>query len=73
MRRGFCPSFITVENGKIRIKEGLKENIQAKLSFPFQKPKLQNEYNIIVTGIGGTGVVTIGALLVWLHISKIKK
>lgn len=62
---GFCPSFITVENAKIITKEALKDNIQSKLSsLPLPKKlKLQNEYNIIITGIGGTGVVTIGALL----------
>ena len=62
---GFCPSFITVENAKISTKEALKDNIQSKLSsLPSPKElKLKNEYNIIVTGIGGTGVVTIGALI----------
>ena len=62
---GFCPSFITVENAKISTKEALKDNIQSKLSsLPLPKKlKLQNEYNIVITGIGGTGVVTIGALL----------
>ena len=62
---GFCPSFITVENAKMKTKVALKDNIQSKLSsLPLPKKlKLQNEYNIIVTGIGGTGVVTIGALL----------
>lgn len=62
---GFCPSFITVENAKISTKEALKDNIQYKLSsLPSPKKlKLKNEYNIIVTGIGGTGVVTIGALI----------
>ena len=62
---GFCPSFITVENAKISTKEALKNNIQSKLSsLPSPKElKLKNEYNIIVTGIGGTGVVTIGALI----------
>ena len=49
----------------MRTKEALKDNIQSKLSsLPLPKAlKLKNEYSIIVTGIGGTGVVTIGALL----------
>ena len=53
------------KNAKISTKEALKDNIQSKLSsLPLPKElKLQNEYNIIITGIGGTGVVTIGALL----------
>ncbi len=62
---GFCPSFVTVENAKIFTKSALKDNIQTKLSeLPEPKtPEAEKIFNVVVTGIGGTGVVTIGALI----------
>ncbi len=62
---GFCPSFVSVENAKIKTKTALKDNIEKNLSdLPIPKlPLFEKEYNIVVTGIGGTGVVTVGALL----------
>ena len=62
---GFCPSFITIENANVRTKAAVKDNIQAKLaSVPKpQSAKINKEYNIVVTGVGGTGVVTMGALI----------
>jgi indolepyruvate ferredoxin oxidoreductase len=59
---GFCPSFVTVEGGKLR-----KPPKVASGEFPAMPdpalPSAANPYGIVVTGIGGTGVVTIGALL----------
>ncbi|MEO8488077.1 MAG: DUF6537 domain-containing protein, partial [Betaproteobacteria bacterium] len=60
---GFCPSFVTVEGGTLR-----KPAKAATLDFstlppPASTPSLADPYGILVTGIGGTGVVTIGALL----------
>ncbi len=62
---GFCPSFVTVHGGKPRRKKskGPKE-VAAWPVLPDPKlPDLSEPYNILVTGVGGTGVVTIGALL----------
>ncbi len=62
---GFCPSFVTVHGGKPRRKKpaGPKE-VAAWPVLPQPKlPSLNHPYNILVTGVGGTGVVTIGALL----------
>jgi indolepyruvate ferredoxin oxidoreductase len=63
---GFCPSFVTVENGSLRkIKKqefALAQDPFAKLPLPEQKSLLQ-PFSMLVTGIGGTGVITIGALL----------
>ncbi|QDM22699.1 indolepyruvate ferredoxin oxidoreductase family protein [Tardiphaga sp. vice154] len=63
---GFCPSFVTVHGG------GLRKPVKAAgdaagdrfaaLPMPVIKPLLA-PYDILMTGIGGTGVVTIGALL----------
>ncbi|GJD49281.1 hypothetical protein OPKNFCMD_2011 [Methylobacterium crusticola] len=71
--KGFCPSFVTVHGAKPRTTplgaapaagaspapaaapdEGLPEPVV---------PAIEGTYNLIVTGVGGTGVVTIGAIL----------
>ncbi len=64
--KGFCPSFVSVEGGKPR--KSKQAQSVAKDDFaaltPPQPPKLEAApYNILITGIGGTGVITIGALL----------
>ncbi len=62
---GFCPSFVTVNGGRLRKVEKSKADsagMFASLPAPKQKP-LGEPYGILVTGIGGTGVITIGALL----------
>ena len=62
---GFCPSFVTVEGGKPRRGKASKVAEDAlRLQLPEVKlPVLDKPYALLVTGIGGTGVVTIGALL----------
>ncbi len=61
--KGFCPSFVTVHGGKpkrgVMIAEG--EDLPA-LPDP-ELPGISRPYGIIVTGIGGTGIVTIGGVL----------
>jgi len=59
--KGFCPSFVTVEGGKLRKPKPVET---ADVDLPEPKlPGLERPYGILVTGIGGTGVVTIGQLL----------
>lgn len=61
--RGFCPSFVTVKGGKLRKPEALGSNSQfPELPMP-QVPETHTPYNIMLTGVGGTGVVTVSALL----------
>ncbi|MCE3001407.1 MAG: indolepyruvate ferredoxin oxidoreductase family protein [Xanthomonadaceae bacterium] len=60
--KGFCPSFVTIHGGALRKNKGSGEADFSKLPMPVL-PALDQPYNILVTGIGGTGVVTIGALL----------
>ncbi len=67
--KGFCPSFVTVEGGQLRKKA------KGKSASPFeggalpepQIPAIQgvngNVWGIVVAGVGGTGVITIGQLL----------
>jgi len=61
---GFCPSFVTVHGGTLRRRKGgdLGEEELPPLPAPAQ-PALDEPYGILITGVGGTGVVTIGALL----------
>lgn len=63
--KGFCPSFVSVSGARIR-----KAAPAAVTKFP--KPKelplparaaVNGDYSILVTGIGGTGIITIGAIL----------
>src|SRR6185369_11972568 len=60
--KGFCPSFVTVEGGQLRKKKPVVQEVLGALPMP-QVPALDKPYGILVTGVGGTGVVTIGALL----------
>ena len=59
---GFCPSFVTVEGGDLR-KPGPKQIDAGAIAEPAHKVGLKEPYGIVVPGVGGTGVVTISALL----------
>ncbi|BCT92311.1 indolepyruvate ferredoxin oxidoreductase [Lysobacter helvus] len=60
---GFCPSFVTVHGGALRKKKGTNAADRLQ-SIPMPTlPSLDQPWNILITGVGGTGVVTIGALL----------
>ncbi len=66
--KGFCPSFITVEGGQLRKKAQAKAGVS-----PFElgalpepalpTPEAGGAWGIVVAGVGGTGVITIGQLL----------
>lgn len=62
--KGFCPSFVTVLGGQLR-KPGKMDSGGMFPAVPEPVlPSLDNGiYSILVTGMGGTGVVTIGAIL----------
>ena len=64
--KGFCPSFVTVNGGAVRKakadpKTGL-DAAAAAVPAP-TTPEADKPYDILVTGVGGTGVITVGALL----------
>ncbi|HKQ83389.1 MAG TPA: indolepyruvate ferredoxin oxidoreductase family protein [Steroidobacteraceae bacterium] len=64
---GFCPSFVTVHGGAPRKAEAANtadqlESLFAGLPAP-QQAGIDGSYNVLITGIGGTGVLTVGALL----------
>ena len=58
---GFCPSFVTVEGGELRKPEPVKMS-ESALPVP-TKPDLNQPWNVVVTGVGGTGVLTVTAVL----------
>ncbi len=61
--KGFCPSFVSVVGGGLKKKKGKTEVDFSALPAPAFASDLARPWNILVTGIGGTGVVTIGALI----------
>lgn len=62
--QGFCPSFVTVSGGKLRREatSGRLSPHDVALPEPLL-PLLISAQGIIVTGIGGTGVITVGAII----------
>ena len=61
--KGFCPSFVTIDGGKPRRRAPASLGDIGDLPEPATRPTLDRPYNIAVGGVGGTGVLTIGALL----------
>lgn len=61
---GFCPSFVMVKGGHLRKRKptGAGDKLFAALPEP-TIPACDTPYGIIITGVGGTGIVTLGALL----------
>ena len=61
---GFCPSFVTVYGGSLRkAKKGGVSDVDFP-DLPMPKiPQFTPAYSILLTGVGGTGVVTVGQIL----------
>ena len=59
--KGFCPSFVTVEGAKIRKQKTVDVDLAGVPDPEVVSPG--DGYNVFVTGIGGTGVLTISAIL----------
>jgi indolepyruvate ferredoxin oxidoreductase len=63
--KGFCPSFVTVEGGQLR-KPKKEQRGDLSAMPPLPEPVLplaEQAWGIVVGGVGGTGVITIGQLL----------
>ena len=60
--KGFCPSFVTIEGGRLRKGKAAPKETEGEVPSP-QIPSLAAPYGILVTGIGGTGVITIGQII----------
>ncbi|MCY4217826.1 MAG: indolepyruvate ferredoxin oxidoreductase family protein [Gammaproteobacteria bacterium] len=63
--KGFCPSFVTMTGGNyipVKHKQDEGEVLDIDLPNP-ELPTIERSWNILVAGIGGTGVLTVGSLL----------
>src|ERR1700712_3009981 len=64
--KGFCPSFVTVEGGQLKSKKKDAAKPNPFTLPPLPEPSLplaETPWGIVVAGVGGTGVITIGQLL----------
>lgn len=61
--KGFCPSFVGVSGGSLRRRAVDKAALAKALSTLPQPAVRQGETAMLVTGIGGTGVLTVGAII----------
>ncbi|NIX77987.1 indolepyruvate ferredoxin oxidoreductase family protein [Microvirga terricola] len=64
--KGFCPSFVSVHGAKIKKAVHEAASTDGMVFKPLPDPiipTIDRTFNVIVTGVGGTGVVTIGAIL----------
>nr|MDP2191107.1 indolepyruvate ferredoxin oxidoreductase family protein [Rhodoferax sp.] len=68
--KGFCPSFVTVEGGQLKKKAQGKKGpspfelgVLPEPALPTVEGLDGNVWGIVVAGVGGTGVITIGQLL----------
>ena len=59
--KGFCPSFVTLEGAQVK-KQATTTLDLPHLPMP-DLPTIKGTWNVVITGVGGTGVVTIGAVL----------
>ncbi|MCC6306267.1 MAG: indolepyruvate ferredoxin oxidoreductase family protein [Rhodobacteraceae bacterium] len=60
---GFCPSFVTLAGARPKARaEAPAISLPANLPAP-ALPAIKGTWNVVVTGVGGTGVVTVGAIL----------
>jgi indolepyruvate ferredoxin oxidoreductase len=64
--KGFCPSFVTVQGGQLKSARKTQESRPEPSRIAVPEPVLpssQTAWGIVVAGVGGTGVITIGQLL----------
>ena len=61
--KGFCPSFVTVHGAQLKKGTGVARDHDMPILPDPKLPAIAQTYNIIVTGVGGTGIVTIGGIL----------
>ncbi len=65
--KGFCPSFVEIEGARLRKPDATRMSaMEAELTAALTEPVipvLDGHFNVLVTGIGGTGVLTMGALI----------
>ena len=65
---GFCPSFVAVEGGAMKSSRTRASESTHALPSAIPLPTIAplpdgRSFNVLITGVGGTGIVTIGAVL----------
>lgn len=64
--KGFCPAFVLVRGGALRKPAGVSvslDELRGKAPLPDQTAGTRDAANVLIAGVGGTGVVTVSALL----------
>jgi indolepyruvate ferredoxin oxidoreductase len=61
--RGFCPSFVTVHGGQLRKPQAISSTSTWAAPGEPQRISIDGPFNILITGIGGTGILTVGSIL----------
>jgi indolepyruvate ferredoxin oxidoreductase len=63
-QNGFCPSFVSIEGGRLRHGQAREAGAALFDTLPQPAlPSLERNWSIVVAGVGGTGIITVGALL----------
>lgn len=60
---GFCPSFVTVTGASIKRRKAQPQEKSHNLTEPSLPVLASESWNVLITGIGGTGVLTVGSIL----------
>jgi indolepyruvate ferredoxin oxidoreductase len=61
--KGFCPSFVTVRGGRLRRSAGAWPSAVIESLPEAEVPALQRNFDMLITGVGGTGIVTLSAIV----------
>ncbi|MCB1692644.1 MAG: indolepyruvate ferredoxin oxidoreductase family protein [Pseudomonadales bacterium] len=61
--KGFCPSFVTVEGGELRHPAKPEHDFDFGILPTPSLPDTDKPYGVVLAGVGGTGVTTLGAIL----------
>jgi indolepyruvate ferredoxin oxidoreductase len=61
---GLCPSFVTVHGGQLRRPKAATLGADLFAALPeVPSPAIRDSWNVLIAGVGGTGVVTVGSVL----------
>ncbi len=61
--KGFCPSFVTVEGGSLKKQNPAVDSENWPILPAPPLPSTATPWNLIITGVGGQGTITLGALI----------
>jgi indolepyruvate ferredoxin oxidoreductase len=61
--RGFCPSFVSVHGGRLRQQRPKESSADWQEPVEPRRIEIDGPFNILITGIGGTGTLTVGSVL----------